>query len=76
MFFCSLLTFESDYFARRVHDRRISRYGSSNGIRRIIHVYYYDLRRVANLFSHAYEFVRFHGESVEADIARIDPHSG
>lgn len=69
------LTFQRDDFARWIHYRRVRGDGSSDRICGIVHVDDNYLGRVAHLFSYAYEFVRLHGESVEADIAGVDSHS-
>lgn len=69
-----MLTFEGNDFTGRIHDRRISRDGSPDGIGGVIHVDDNHLCRVAHLLPDTDELVRLHGDCVEADIVGIDPH--
>jgi len=65
-------TFQSDDLARRVHDGRVGRDGTTNRIRRIPKVDDDDLSRFTDLLTHADELIRLHGERAETDVCRVD----
>ena len=61
-------TFQGDDLARWIHDGRICRYGSPDGVGGVGEVDDDHLVRLAHLFADAYELVRLHGERREADV--------
>lgn len=68
-------TFESDDFTSRIHNRRISRYRSSDRIGGVVHIDDHYLGSITDLLSNANKLIRLHSEGVEADITGVDPHS-
>jgi len=67
------LRLERDHFRRRIHDGRVRRDGAPNGVHRVGHVDDDNLVGVPDLLSDTDEFVRLHGEAVEANIGGADP---
>lgn len=65
-------TFQGNNFASWVHDGRVCRDGSSDWIRRVIHVNDDHLCCLANLLSDTYELVRLHCKGTEPNIGCID----
>ena len=71
-----LLTFQGDDLARRVHDGRVCRDGSPDGVGRVGEVDDDHLVRLAHLLADAYEFVRLHRERRKTDVGGVDADIG
>lgn len=67
-----MLTFECNDFAGRVHDGRVSRDGSADGIGGVIHVNDDHLRRLAHLLTDTDVLIWLHGEGAEPNVGGID----
>ena len=67
-----LLTFECDDFTSRVHDRRVSRDGTSDGIGRVVEVNDDYLRGFTDLLTDTDELVRLHRQCTEPNVGGVD----
>lgn len=65
-------TFQSDDFARRIHDGRIGSDRPFDRIIRVGHVDDDDVGGVVNFFSNTDELIWFHGKWTEADVRHVD----
>lgn len=67
-----ILTFERNNFAGWIHDGRVGGDWTPGRVADIVHVDNDHLCGVIDLFTHANEFVRLHGESAERNRIDID----
>lgn len=68
----SVVTFQCNDFACRIHDGRISRDRSAYGVSCVIHINDDHLGCIAHFLSDTNEFVRLHGKGAEPNVCSID----